>query len=278
LDISPRRGQKRAVQQPQDSASNGHEITTDFVRHRNVLLAYGSFSELYVDYYLHLADHGLRHTDAHDSLFKTALALFTLHCASRPPNETIAWTLHFQEPFVNLFLGGDTEESIVTGRVFAEDVKQMESNRIYADVARPGRELQRSLVSFDGGGAFEAVEAFYAKSEQLPARCFDLGDERYAIAFAHPDCDVPWFESLTAEAIARVGESETIVPMERRMFRWRCGCNEQKIFEVLAPLMKRDPGGLFGDATEVQVSCPRCAARYTVPRSTLEAFVRGGLT
>lgn len=256
-------------------ADAGHEIATDFVRHRNVLIARGAFSELYVDYYLHLAEHGLRNADEHDALFKEALALFTLHCASRPPNETIAWTLHFQEPFVNLFLGGDTEESIVTGRVFADDVKEMGSNRIYADVARPGRELQRSMVSFDGSGAFAAIEAFYAKSEQLPARCFDLGDEIYAIAFAHPDCDMPWFESLTAEAIARVGESETVVAMERRMFRWRCGCNERKIFEVLTPLMKQDPEGLFGGADDVQVNCPRCAARYRVTRTALEAFVAG---
>ncbi|HEY5551913.1 MAG TPA: Hsp33 family molecular chaperone HslO, partial [Opitutaceae bacterium] len=87
------------------------------------------------------------------------------------------------------------------------------------------------------------------------------------------DCDMPWFQSLTAEAIARVGETETVVPMERRMFRWKCGCNERKILEVLAPLMKQDPDGLFGGAGEVQVNCPRCAARYTVTRAALEAFV-----
>ena len=138
LDISENPRKKRAVQQTPDKADEGHEILTSFVRHRNVLLAQGAFSELYVDYYLHLAEHGLRHADAHDALFKDALAAFTLHCASRPPKETIAWTLHFQEPFVNLFLGGDTDDSIVTGRVFAEDVKEMESNRLYADVARPG--------------------------------------------------------------------------------------------------------------------------------------------
>jgi molecular chaperone Hsp33 len=256
-----------------EQADEGHEILTTFVRHRNVLLARGAFSELYVDYYLHLAEHGLRHADAHDSLFKDALAAFTLHCASRPPKETIAWTLHFQEPFVNLFLGGDADDSIVTGRVFAEDVKEMESNRIYADVARPGRELQRSMVSFERGGAFEAVEAFYAKSEQLPARCFNLGDERYAIAFAHPDCDMSWFESLTSSAITNIGDTETVVPMERRMFRWKCGCNEHKILEVLAPLMRQDPEGLFGGADSVQVNCPRCAARYNITRPVLQAFI-----
>lgn len=256
-----------------DQGDSGHEILTSFVRHRNVLVARGEFSELYVDYYLHLAEHGLRHAEAHDVLFKETLAAFALHCASRPRNETIAWTLHFQKPFVNLFLGGDTEDGIVTGRVFVDDVREMESNRFYADVARPGRELQRSVVSFDGGNGFGAVEAFYTRSEQLPARCFNLGDESFAIAFAHPDCDMPWFEALTAEGVANLGATETVVPMERRLFRWQCGCNERRILEVLAPLMREDPDGLFDGAEEVHVNCPRCATRYTIARSVLKAFV-----
>ena len=259
--------------EPRDGADPGHEILTSFVRHRNVLLARGSFTGLYLDYYLHLATYGLRHEESHSELFKNALAAFTLHCASRPANETIAWTLHFQKPFVNLFLGGDTQDGIVTGRVFADEVKEMESNRFYADVARPGRELQRSAVSFEGGNAFEAVEAFYERSEQLPARCFKLGDERYAIAFAHPDCDRAWFEELTAGSVANIAGTETVVPMERRIFRWECGCNERKILEVLAPVMRKDPSALFDVTDEVNVNCPRCAARYLITRPTLEAFI-----
>jgi len=69
-----------------------------------------------------------------------------------------------------------------------------------------------------------------------------------------------------------------VVPLERRLFRWRCGCNEQKILEVLAPLMLKDPDALFGGDEEVQVNCPRCAARYRVARSALLAFIerKGG--
>ena len=256
-----------------DAPDAGHEILTSFVRHRNVLLARGSFSNLYVDYYLHLADNGLKHAEVHDILFKDALAAFVLHCASRPRNETIAWTIHFQEPFVNLFLGGDTDEGIVVGRVFSDEVREMESSRLYADVARPGAELQRSMVAFEYGGAFEAVEMFYEKSEQRPARCFDLGDERFAMAFAHPDCDMEWFDSLTPEAVANIAETETVVPMERRLFKWRCGCNERKILEVLAPLMRDDPSILFDGSNQVNVNCPRCAGRYVVNRATLEAFI-----
>lgn len=256
-------------------ADSGHEILTTFVRHRNVLLASGAFSELYVDYYLHMAEHGLKPAEAHDALFKDTLAAFALHCAARPRNETIAWTIHFQDPFVNLFLGGDTADGTLTGRVFAEDVREMGSNRFYADVARPGRELQRSAVAFPDGDGFKAVEVFYAQSEQRPARCFKLGDEEHMIAFAHPDCDMAWFEGLTAEALLRVGDSETIMPMERRFFRWECGCDLERIFSVLAPLMRKDPEGLFGGLAELQVNCPRCAARYLVARPALEAFLRG---
>lgn len=256
-----------------EPVDSGHEILTSFVRHRNVLLARGSFAELHVDYYLHLADHGLKPAEAHDALFKDALAAFALHCASRPKNETIAWTIHFQDPFVNVFLGGDSEDGTLTGRVFAEDVKQMDSSRIYSDVARPGRELQRSVVTFEGRDAFSAVEAFYAMSEQRPARCFKLGEEEHAIAFAHPDCDMGWFEGLTPERLQEIGQTETVVPMERRMFRWSCGCDLRRILSILAPLMRKDPGDLFGEQSDLQVNCPRCAARYKVARSTLDDFL-----
>jgi molecular chaperone Hsp33 len=82
-----------------------------------------------------------------------------------------------------------------------------------------------------------------------------------------------WFESLTSSAITNIGDTETVVPMERRMFRWKCGCNEHKILEVLAPLMRQDPEGLFGGADSVQVNCPRCAARYNITRPVLQAFI-----
>jgi len=267
---------KNPMPDPHTSSDSDNEILTTFVRHRNVLLAHGSFTGLYVDYYLHLAEHGLKHAEAHDRLFKETLAAFALHCASRPRNETIAWTLHFQEPFVNLFLGGDTADGTLTGRVFVDDVREMDSNRFYADVARPGRELQRSAVSFRGCGGFNALESFYAQSEQRPARCFDLGDEEFVIAFAHPDCDMAWFDALTAEALANLGESEVVVPMERRTFRWKCGCDQRRILAVLAPLMREDPEGLFGGVDELQVHCPRCAARHVVTRSIMEVFMRMG--
>lgn len=108
---------------------NGATVTVDFVRHRNALLVRADLGSLLTDYYLHLADHQLRYTPDQAALFKTALAAFTLHCASRPLNEHIAWTLNFQDPRLNLFLTGDNEDCTVTGRLFTENVR--EAQRTY---------------------------------------------------------------------------------------------------------------------------------------------------
>jgi len=80
---------------------NGALVTVDFVRHRNAMLVRADLGPLFTDFYLHVADNKLRYTPEQAALFKTALAAFALHCASRPLNEPIAWTPHFHEPRLN---------------------------------------------------------------------------------------------------------------------------------------------------------------------------------
>ena len=87
--------------------NGGFEVQTYFVRARNALVARAEFSELYVDYALHQAQHGYQREPEHDTLLKETLAALTLHCASRPWNETWAWTLHLRDPMLNLFVTGD---------------------------------------------------------------------------------------------------------------------------------------------------------------------------
>ena len=70
-------------------------------------------------------------------------------------------------------------------------------------------------------------------------------------------------------------QSETLGPMERRVLRWHCGCNQQRMMEVLAPAMRQDAVGLFGDAPKLEMRCPRCGARHAITREALEAFVVG---
>jgi molecular chaperone Hsp33 len=258
---------------PPNPADAGLEVRTSFVRSRNVLLARADFGELFVDYYLHLGAQQLRPAPEHDAMFKRALAAFVLHGASRPWNEMTAWTLSFQAPRVNLFLTGDNETGAVTGRVFDENVKEGPENLFFADVVRGRQPKRRSAVTFTGADPIAAVEKFYAQSEQRGARYFQLAEEDWAMASEHPDCDLAWFRALTPEQVRDLEKTETVVPMERRVFRWHCGCNQSRMLEVLAPAMKEDPHGLFGDDEKLEMRCPRCGARHTVTREALEAFV-----
>jgi molecular chaperone Hsp33 len=255
---------------PTDSSLS---LDTQFVRGRNVLLASADFSPLFVDYYLHLASHELRPQSEHDTLFKELLAAFVLHLASRPRNEFLGWTLSFQQFGINVFLGGDTADGAVAGRVFTEHQRPDACNAFYQQLVVRGREPRQSHVSFAGGDPLAAVEAFYAGSEQRPARLFRLGGDRFALLGAHPDFDESWFRTVTADDVAQLAASETLVVLERRTFRWECGCNESRIFQVLEPLMRDQAADLFGDDPSIVVNCPRCAGRYRVSRQQMEAWL-----
>lgn len=262
-----------AESSPVNPADPGLEVRTSFVRGRNVLLARAKFSELFVDYYVHRGEHQVQVEATHDLLFKRLLAGFVLHCGSRPWNEMTAWTVNFQQPLLNVFLTGDNETGAVTGRVFTENVKEAAEGVFYSDVVRPRQPKRRSVVNFAGSDPLVAIETFYRQSEQMPARVFELADEEYVLAVEHPDADHAWFEALTADAIPGLETTETVAPLERRIYRWHCGCNQERMMEVLAPVMRSDPEGLFGGTETVQIHCPRCAARHTITRESLEAFI-----
>ena len=260
---------------PVHPAASGLEVRTYFVRSRNVLLSTADFAELYVDYYLHLADQQFRPAAAHDIVFKRALAAFVLHAATRPWNELTAWTLNFQEPLLNVFLTGDNETGAVTGRIFDENVRVLPENLFYADVVCGDQPKRRSTVAFAGADPFAALETFYRQSEQRIARSFAVGDESFVLAVEHPDCDVAWLRGLTDVRLATLEATETVVLMERRIQRWHCGCNQPRMLQVLAPAFRSDPEDLFGDGETLEIRCPRCGARHAVTREAMEAYVSG---
>lgn len=258
---------------PVNPESSGLEVTTWFVRSRNALFAKADFSQLYVDYYLHLSDQKIKVTPENDALFKRALAGYVLHAVSRPWNELTAWTINFQQPLVNLFLTGDNADGSVTGRVFDENVKEMPSNLFFADVIRGKQAKRRSSVEFTGGDPFTALETYYRQSEQRPARFFQTGEEEFALVAAHPDYDEAWFAALTAEQVAALPAHEELGQLEKRVYRWHCGCNQKRMLEVLAPVFRENADGLFAGQEKIEIQCPRCAAHHVVTREALEAFV-----
>jgi len=256
----------------------GLEVRTYFVRGRNAMVARGDFGELYVDYYLHQGQHGYQHSPAHDGMLKEALAAQTLHSASRPRTDVSAWTIHFQDPLLNLFVSGNNPLGTVVGQLFTENVKDKGHNLFLSDVVRPGEQPRRSAVEFDGSDVFRAVEHLYEQSEQRPARLFRVGSEDFVMISAQPGCDVDWLAALNDQSVAELDAKEQLALLEQRFYRWECGCTQERMLAVLAPIMQTDPEGLFGDESLLRMSCPRCGARHTITREALEAFMQSSST
>ena len=99
-----------------DTPSSPLEVRTYFVRGRNALVARAEFEPLYIDYYLHRADHDLKYSNEHDTMLKEAVTALTLHLASRPQDEIAGWTMNFHNPAMNLFVTGSSRPARVAGQ------------------------------------------------------------------------------------------------------------------------------------------------------------------
>ena len=244
-------------------------IESVFVRHRNALLLRGRFTQLYIDYYLHLMRHGIRHAAEFDQMLKDALAMMVLHLVARPWAETTAWTANLRIPSVNLFVTGGSVQEIVTGRVFTEGIREPERNFFHAQTTSPNlTQAHTSTLEVIGEDPVAWIAQYYGQSEQRPARAFRLHDENFALIAAQPGCDLPWLETLDEEAVSQIDATQQTHLLETRRFRFECGCTLEKILPILGGWKTR-LDDLFGDAESIHIQCPRCAAKYLVTRDML---------
>ena len=238
-------------------------VESIFVRQRNALLVEASFTPIYIDYYLHLMQHELRYPENLDLKLKELLAFLTLHATARPWAETIAWTANLRAPRANLFATASSLAGLVVGRVFTEDIRETPHDLLYSQTSVQGKEPRTSTVQLDHPSPREWMETYYTASEQRPCRCFDLGDESYALVAAQPDADQEWLDGLDVDQVKAIREDEATKLLETRKFRFHCGCSLEKILPMLGTWRER-PDELFQGAPEITIDCPRCGARYPV--------------
>lgn len=244
-------------------------IESLFIRHRNALVLRGQFTPIYTDYYLHLMQHGIRHSAELDQMLKDSLAMLTLHLVARPWAETIAWTANLRAPRMNLFVTGGSVQENITGRIFTEDVREPDRNYFYSQTTATGLpEPRTSTMEVEGKDPVVWVSQFYDQSEQRPARAFRLEDENFVLVAAQPDCDMEWFEALDEKAVAEIDSKEQIKVLETRRFRFHCGCTIDKILPILGGWKDR-LDDLFEEAEFINIQCPRCAAKYEVTRDMI---------
>jgi molecular chaperone Hsp33 len=258
----------------QEQGNTKIEARSYFVRHRNALMVRAEFSQLYVDYYLHLMELGERPEPADDAMLKDGLAALVLHLISKPWHQTVAWTLHFENPLLNLFVTGESLGEYVVGRVFSDNVKKKGRELFYSQVTSRRDPVRQSTVEIVGRDVFGAVEQYYQQSEQLRARLFRHSDEDIVMVSAQPECDLEWLEQLDEDQMRTLDRTEELSLLEQRLYRFYCGCSAERLFPALAPIAVRDGmDALFEGDSIIKAECPRCGAKFLISRDDLAAFL-----
>ncbi len=88
---------------------------------------------------------------------------------------------------------------MIVGRLFTEDIREAPHDILYSMTTVANSEPRTSTVQLEHQSPREWMESFYTNSEQRPCRCFDLGDESYALLAAQPDADREWLAGLDPE-------------------------------------------------------------------------------
>jgi molecular chaperone Hsp33 len=242
-----------------------------FVRGRNALLCAGDFGPMFMDCYLQLAQNSVVLAGGADEKLKLLLAALTLHAAAQPRAVTCAWTLHLEDERLNLFAVAENPTGHVTGQVFAENIRELGVSVLHSEVATADGPRRRSSVDLPGGGVLAAAEAYYAQSEQRPARYFGLGGDTFALLSAQPDCDVAWLRGVETAEVGRLVRDEARAPLERRIYRLACGCTPDRIAGAIRPALLGSVDEVFGGDGHIRVSCPRCGRWHEIPRELFEA-------
>lgn len=247
------------------------EIRSFYVRKRNCLLVRGRFSPLYMDYYLHLMQHGMKYPDGLDMMLKDTLAGLALHLCSRPQDEGCAWTINIQDPLLNLFVAGGSRPGRVTGRIFTEDVRDSGHSLFIAQTTRQHMQPRQSMIQFEGTDMIAAVEQFYTQSEQRPTRIFRLPDEEFVQISAEPDADEEWLANLSAAEVSELERTEHLTLLETRGYVFDCGCTADRLFPLLSRLTQDDLNYIFEDGA-ARLTCPRCGAVFHTPKEVFEEW------
>jgi len=253
-----------------DGETSGVVVQSSLRRDVHAVFARAELDQLDREFLAHAATLGPLPGELALTAMRQALGAATLQLALLPPDQFCSWTFNVAAPPFNVFLAGDNGDFQITGRIFSEGVKVAGTSRLFVETQRPDHLPSRSVVEFDGLDVLGAVHQYYRRALQMRARLFDLGARDVVLIQGLPTVDEDWLAGLDAEA-AR-GAVEGAEPIERRRYRFRCGCDFQRIrlvvHEMFAGADRLDE--LFGAELEVEVQCPRCGRRWWLSRASLE--------
>ena len=124
--------------------------------------------------------------------------------------------------------------------------------------------VTQSSVALEGLDVLEMFEQYYQRSVQTQARLFEIDAVTFIMLLALPDADRDWIDQLTREEAAERIAGDQVRPLEALVFRFQCGCNQERMREIVQGLYESEREELFQGDPGVEVLCPRCGRRWWV--------------
>lgn len=149
---------------------------------------------------------------------------------------------------------------------------------------RKGEERYQGIVNLEGATVAQAVERYYAQSEQVETRVWLACDDTCAAGLllqrlpgASEDADL-WPRAVELSATLTHSELLSLPPAEvlRRLYHeedirlftpvvlsFRCSCSRERVEAVLHMLGREDIYNLLAEQGSVSVDCEFCGKHYT---------------
>jgi len=245
------------------------EVRRYALRKEECVLSIGEFEGLHQAWEAHVQRWEAMPDGLGVTMMRQALGAAALHLTNRPKDEDVAWTINIAQPPLNVFAASDGQEGWVIGRVFTEGVATTDGSRLFVETRRARREPVRSVIDIKGFDILVIFEQYYARSEQNPARFFELDDHRYAMVHALPDAKEEWLNALVREDVPDLLAKEPR-QIDERLITLNCGCTSERMLEVVRASFEGRGDQLFQGDAEIEVSCPRCGRKWMIDRPTFE--------
>ncbi len=152
-------------------------------------------------------------------------------------------------------------------------MKQAARSLFYSDVVADDKPSKRSVIEFEADNFLAAAESFTSKASNA-RRDSSVTTRRNWCWWRRSRIAIwtGWLPSTTRPSASSTRRWSSAC-WKRGIIVFACGCNQERMLTMLAPIMRSEPDSLFEGEETIRISCPRCGARHTITREALEARI-----
>ncbi len=160
-----------------------------------------------------------------------------------------------------------------------------------------GKERYQGVVALEGARLSDALDAYFARSEQLPTRLWLAVDDRAVaglllqrlpgededrdawdrtVALADTVREEELLSLPVESLLHRLFHEEEVRLLEREPLCFRCSCSEARVKEMLRGLGSEEAHRILAEEGGVHVTCEFCNAQYHFDAVDLDALFTEG--